>query len=264
MVGRPRLRRPRPPSAGVEESAGPRAGPAGADDLRRDREAVRRRPARVGARDRPPRLGRPARGEDPRAAAGVGRAPDGQPGGHARVPPDRGRRRHRAVELPSLHADGVDRVRAGRGQRRRLQAERAHPGRRDGAGRRAGRDRRGAAGATGRHRVRGDGRGAVPRAGRRQGRVHRLDGHGQARDGRLCREADTGAGRVRRQGPAARRRRRRSRRGGRRGRVGRDGQRRADVRRRRARVRARGRGRRVHGEGRGQGRGAAARRVRAR
>ena len=46
----------------------------------------------------------------------------------------RRRRRHRAVELPGLHADGLDRLRAGRRQRRRLQAQRVHPRRRRVAG----------------------------------------------------------------------------------------------------------------------------------
>ena len=40
----------------------------------------------------------------------------------------RGRRRHRPVELPRLHPDGLDRLRPGRRQRRGLQAERVHPG----------------------------------------------------------------------------------------------------------------------------------------
>ena len=53
-----------------------------------------------------------------------------QPAGLARVPAARRRRRHRPVELPGVHADGLDRLRARRRQRGRVQAERVHPGRR--------------------------------------------------------------------------------------------------------------------------------------
>ena len=60
------------------------------------------------------------------AAQGPQRPGDGQPGGVRRVPAARRRRRHRAVELPGLHADGLDRLRARRRQRRRLQAQRVH------------------------------------------------------------------------------------------------------------------------------------------
>ena len=58
------------------------------------------------------------------------RPPPGLPGtdgaqqhGHRRVPAARRRRRHRPVELPRLHADGLDRLRPGRGQRGGLQAQ---------------------------------------------------------------------------------------------------------------------------------------------
>ena len=61
------------------------------------------------------------------------------------------------------------------------------------------------------HRIRRDRRRAVP-GGRRQARVHRLDGDRQEGDGRLRRDAHAGRHRVRRQGRADRRRRRRSRR----------------------------------------------------
>ncbi len=44
------------------------------------------------------------------------------------------RRRDRAVELPGVHADGIDRLRAGRRQRRGVQAERVHARRRRVAG----------------------------------------------------------------------------------------------------------------------------------
>ena len=51
------------------------------------------------------------------------------------VPPARRDRRDRPVELPGLHADGLDRLRAGGRQRRGLQAQRVHPRRRRVAGR---------------------------------------------------------------------------------------------------------------------------------
>ena len=63
------------------------------------------------------------------------RAADGQPGGVGGVPPARRRRRDRPVELPGLHADGLDRLRARRRQRGGLQAQRAHARRRRVAGR---------------------------------------------------------------------------------------------------------------------------------
>ena len=47
-----------------------------------------------------------------------------------RVPPARRRRRDRPVELPGVHADGLDRLRARRRQRGGVQAERAHARRR--------------------------------------------------------------------------------------------------------------------------------------
>ena len=52
------------------------------------------------------------------------------PGGHGRVPAAGRGRRDRAVELPGVHPDGLDRVRAGRGQCGRVQAVRADPGHR--------------------------------------------------------------------------------------------------------------------------------------
>ena len=67
-------------------------------------------------------LGRVARREGAQAAQGPERAGDGQPGGVRRVPPARRHRRDRALELPGLHADGLDRLRAGGRQRGGLQA----------------------------------------------------------------------------------------------------------------------------------------------
>ena len=60
----------------------------------------------------------------------------GQPRRLPGVPAAGRHRRHRPVELPGVHADGLDRLRAGRGQRRRLQAVGVHPRRRRVAGRR--------------------------------------------------------------------------------------------------------------------------------
>ena len=103
--------------------------------------------------DRPPGLGGRQRRQGARAAQGAGGPADGQPGRDRGVRPARRRRRDRPVELPGLHPDGLDRLRAGRGQRRRLQAQRVHPRRRRVAGPDLPRGRR-APGAPGRHRPR--------------------------------------------------------------------------------------------------------------
>ena len=94
--------------------------------------------------------------------------------------------------------------------------------------------------------IRRDRRRPVP-GGRRQARVHRLDGDGQEGDGRLCRSSHAGDHRVWGQGRADRGGRRGSR--GRRGRdgVGRAVQRWPDLRGRRAGVRRRQRVRAVPG-----------------
>ena len=156
----------------------------------------------------------------------------------AGVPAARRRRRHRPVELPGVHPDGLDRVRAGRGQRRRVQAVRAHPGHRRMAGRRVRRGGARAAGPAAGDRGRRDRCRAVPLR-RRQDRVHRLVEHRASGHGRVRRDAHPGAHRVRRQGRPDRRRRRRPGRGRRRRGLGRAGQRRADLRRHRARLRRR-------------------------
>ena len=96
-----------------------RAGRPGAPG---ERQAARRRDPRDRPGRRPPGLGRRARPQDPPAAPGAAGPARGQPRGLPGVPAARRRRRHRAVELPGLHADGLDRLRAGRRQRRRLQA----------------------------------------------------------------------------------------------------------------------------------------------
>ena len=104
--------------------AGCRAGRAGAPG---ERQAARRRDPRDRPRDRPPRLGRRATRRGARPAPGPRRPAGGQPGRDRGVPAARRRRRDRPVELPGLHADGLDRLRAGRRQRRRLQAQRSTP-----------------------------------------------------------------------------------------------------------------------------------------
>ena len=81
------------------------------------------------------------------ACAEAAMAPRRVSAGHARelprddqLSPARRDRRDRPVELPAVHADGLDRVRARRRQRGRVEAERA-----DAAGRGQGRRDRGAA-----------------------------------------------------------------------------------------------------------------------
>ena len=59
-------------------------------------------------------------------APGLPGAGDGQPGRDRGVPPARRDRRDRPVELPGLHADGLDRLRPGRRQRGGVQAQRVH------------------------------------------------------------------------------------------------------------------------------------------
>ena len=239
LVGRAGLRGASPQAGGVAKGPGAAPGRPRARGGPGDRQALRRRPSRTGARRRPPRLGRVPRPEGARPPHGLVRDVDEQPGGVADLRAARCRRRDRALELPRLHADGLHRLRARSRQRRGVQAQRAHPGRRDRARRHARRDRRGTAAAPGGHRFRRDGRGSVPRRGRRQDRVHWVDRHREARDGHLRGDAHARAHRVRRQGPADRRRGRRPRRSRRRHRVGRDVQRGPDLRGRRARVRGR-------------------------
>ena len=179
-----------------------------------------------------------------RPAPGPLRAAHGQPGRDRGVPPARRDRRDRPVELPGLHADGLDRLRAGRRQRGRVQAQRVHARASASGWPRTFARSVGPPGAAGRHRPRRDRRGAVPLR-RRQDRVHRLDRHRQAGDGGLRRDPHPGAHRGRRQGRAARRRGRRRRRRRRRRAVGRLQQRRADLHRRRAGLRPRAGVRRV-------------------
>ncbi len=81
-----------------------------------------------------------------RSPQGAERPDDGEPGGHAGVPAAGCRRRHRALELPGVHPDGLDRLRPRGRQRRGVQALRAHPGHREVARRHL---RRGGAGAPG-------------------------------------------------------------------------------------------------------------------
>ena len=112
-----------------------------------DRPARRRRCTRRPAsrtatrssRSRSPSTTSPGRPSTPRRCSAARkvllRAADGQPGRDRGVPPARRRRRDRPVELPGLHADGLDRLRAGRRQRGGLQAQRVHARRRRVAGR---------------------------------------------------------------------------------------------------------------------------------
>ena len=170
-----------------------------------------------------------------RPPQGVLRAGDGQPGGDRRVPPARRRRRDRPVELPGLHADGLDRLRAGRRQRGGVQAERAHA-----RGRASGWRRRFAE-VVPEHPVfqvvtgLGETGAALCRAG-----VDKLAFTGSTATGKkvmaACAETLTPVrDRGRRQGRRARRRGRRPRRGRRRRALGRLLQRRPDLHRRRAR-----------------------------
>ena len=66
----------------------------------------------------------------PRRCSAGARCPSGllhgQPGGDGGVPPAGRGRRHRPVELPGVHADGLDQLRARGRQRGGLQAQRAH------------------------------------------------------------------------------------------------------------------------------------------
>ena len=224
----------------------------------RDRQAAQRRPARDRPRHRAHRLGGQERQEGARGAQGLLRSPDGQPGRHRGVPPARRGRRDRPVELPGLHADGVDRLRPGRGQRGRVQAERVHARRRAVARRLVPRGGARPRRAAGRDRPRGHRQRAVPGADR-QARLHRLRPDRQAGHGGLRREPHPGGHRGRGQGLADRRRGRRPSQGGGGRAVGRDGQRRADLHRHRARLRPRERLRRVHDRDPRPGRGAARR-----
>ncbi|CAA9382379.1 MAG: Aldehyde dehydrogenase, partial [uncultured Nocardioides sp.] len=251
LVVRPVVRRARDAPAPLEggHHAAPRA--AGRPDAPGDRQTARRRRARGGAGHRPPRLGRRPRGEGAEAPPRAVGAADGQPGGVGGVPPARRRRGDRTVELPRLHPDGIDRLRARGGQRGGVQAQRVHPRRRGVAGPHLPGDCRPAR-APGRDGLRRHRCGAVP-GGRRQGRVHRVDHDGQAGDGRLRREPRAGGDRGGREGRRHRRRGRRHRRRRRCHPVGRLLQRRPDLHRRRARLRPRPGVRRVPGRAHREG-----------
>ena len=236
---RPRVRRARPPSQALQvrdRQADRRVGRSGPP---RERQAPRRRGARDHPGRRPSGLGDRPRQEGARTASGVGRPSRRQQHRLGRVPAARRGRRDRPMELPGVHADGFDRLRPGRRQRRGVQAERVHPGHRPVAGGRLGPGRpRGAGRAHSRDRLRRHRGRPVPVRGR-QDRLHRLGGHRSQGDGRLRRGPGAGADGVRRQGrPAGGCRRRPRRRGGRRPLV-RDVERRPDVHRHRAGVRGR-------------------------
>ena len=91
--------------------------PPGRARPQRDRQAAGRRPAGDLPGGRAHRLGGAQRPPGCSARAGAQRDPGDQPRVVGRVRLARRHRRDRAVELPGLHADGLDRLRAGRGQR---------------------------------------------------------------------------------------------------------------------------------------------------
>ena len=189
---------------------------------RGERQAGRRRHPRDHPGHRPHRLGRPARAQGAGPAHRARRACSrcNQPG-LAGVPAGRRGRRHRPVELPGPHADRLDRLRAGRRQRRGLQAVRAHP-RRSAPGwstpsPRWSRSSRCCSWSP------GSARPARRCAGRGVGKLAFTGSTatGTQGHGRLRRDPDPGADRVRRQGRAGGGRGRRPRRGRRRRGVGR-------------------------------------------
>ena len=142
-------------------------------------------------RDRPHRLGRAATPSGCCGAAGSAAAAAAGIHGPAGVPAARRDRRDRPVELPDVDPDGLDRVRAGRRQRRRVQAERVHA--RPSAAGWSTRSPRWCRSSpvlqvvTGARRDRG----ALVPAGRGQGGLHRLDRHRQARSWRPARRTLT-------------------------------------------------------------------------
>ena len=73
-------------------------------------------------------MGRAQRERRARLAFGRTQPVDRQPGLPSRIPPARRGRGDRPVELPGVHPDGLDRLRAGRRQRGGVQAQRVHPG----------------------------------------------------------------------------------------------------------------------------------------
>ena len=227
-MGRAGLRRPPGPAAALAGEPGQpdrgagRAGPPG------DRQAGRRGDRGVGRRDRPCGVGGQARAVGARAAAGGQHADADRVRLAPGVPAVRGDRGDRPVELSGADPAGLHRVRAGRRERRRRQAQRVHPGR----GRLArGALRRGGAGAAGtpdRLRGRGHRRGAVP-LGRGQAGLHRFHRDREEGDGRVRADPHAGAAGVRRQGRDGGRCRRRPRPGRRGRRLGRPDQRGPDV-----------------------------------
>jgi hypothetical protein len=241
-VDRTRLVRAADPAARVEVLPGQVHGTARRAGARGNRQAAGRREARDHPGHLAHRLGRPARPPGAAPAPGAQRAGGDQPSLHGGVPAAGRGRGHRAVELPGVHAGGLDRLRAGGRERGGVQAFGADPGDRELAGpvvcRGAGGVRRDGAGVSGRDRARVDGRGAGAQR-RQQDRVHRVRGHRAEGHGGRRRHPDPGPGRVRRQGRAAGQRGRRPRRGRRRRGVGRDVQRGPDVRRDRAGLRSR-------------------------
>ena len=152
LVGRPGLEGPPDPAARLEVPPDPLRRPPRRTRAQRDRQATRRRQAGDRPGDRAYRLGGPQRQPGARPAPGTPRAHRPQPGGVGGVPAARRHRRDRAVELPGVHADRLDRLRARGGQRRAVQAERAHPRGGRLAGQLVRRGRARAPGAAARHR----------------------------------------------------------------------------------------------------------------
>ena len=165
MVGGPGLEGPGAAAAGLEVVPDPVHRPAGRAGAHRDRQAASTTPSWRSCwrscTSTGPRSTRAGCSVRAGSAAAWSRSTTPPP----RVPAARRRRRHRAVELPGLHPDGLDRVRACGGQRRRLQAKRAHPGGRRLAGQIVRRGRARAAGAPAGHRARADRRATWPSSG---------------------------------------------------------------------------------------------------
>ena len=134
LVGRALFRRAAAAAARVEVAPHQVHGAAGAARARRDGQAARRRDAGDRQHDPAPGLGGEARRVGAAAAAGQVGHRDAQPGRLGGVPAARRDRRDRAVELPRFHPDGLDRLRARRGERGRVQAFGTHDWRRAVAG----------------------------------------------------------------------------------------------------------------------------------
>ena len=200
LVGGPRV-----PAAGRAAPAlagGPRATAGGGRRAgsRGGWQATCRGDRRDGRRHRSHRVG----GHEREAGAGAAEG-SAAPADRARGPPGVPAARHggrdRPLELPGADPGRLARLRAGGGQRDRLQAQPVHPGGRSVAGGLVPPGRPRTAGPSGAARKRRGGCAAVPGRGG-QDRLHRFDRHRKACDGGLCRDADPGPDRGGRQGRA--------------------------------------------------------------